>query len=131
MAEKLRPVGPGRVLALTYGLFTLAAGARSVLQIITRPEPALFAYSLSALAACTYAVGALLVLRADQHHSRTPAIVACCAELAGVVVVGTLSVAVPRWFPDETVWSHYGQGYGFVPTVLPLFALWWLTKKGP
>lgn len=131
MAEALRPVGPGRVLALTYAFFTLAAGARSAVQIITRPEPALFAYSLSALAACTYAVGTLLIVRADRHRGKMPAVVACCAELAGLVAVGTLSVAVPHWFPDQTVWSHFGQGYGFVPTVLPLLALWWLSKQRP
>ena len=46
--------------------------------------------------------------------------------LAGVVAVGSLSLAVPNAFPDATVWSRYGSGYGFVPAVLPCLALWWL-----
>jgi hypothetical protein len=31
-------------------------------------------------------------------------------------------------FPDDTVWSFYGRGYGFVPLVLPLVGLWWLHR---
>jgi hypothetical protein len=26
-------------------------------------------------------------------------------------------------FPDQTVWSLYGVGYGFVPLVLPVLGL--------
>ena len=44
----------------------------------------------------------------------------------GVLVVGTMSYLVSDWFPDKTVWSHYGQGYGFLPLVLPFLGLWWL-----
>jgi hypothetical protein len=31
-------------------------------------------------------------------------------ELAGVLIVGTLSLLVPAEFPDATVWSGYGAG---------------------
>ena len=41
-------------------------------------------------------------------------------ELAGVLTVGTLSLVEPDWFPDASVWSDYGIGYGFVPAVLPI-----------
>lgn len=40
--------------------------------------------------------------------------------------VGLLTLADPGAFPDETVWSSFGQGYGFLPLVLPLAALAWL-----
>ena len=46
----------------------------------------------------------------------------------GVLVVGTLSYAVPDAFPDKTVWSHFGSGYGFVPLVLPVLGIWWLNR---
>ena len=39
-------------------------------------------------------------------------------ELAGVLTVGTLSLVKRDWFPDASVWSDYGIGYGFVPAVL-------------
>jgi hypothetical protein len=47
-------------------------------------------------------------------------------ELIGVLVVGTISLAQPDDFPDATVWSGYGEGYGFVPLVLPVLGLLWL-----
>jgi len=31
-------------------------------------------------------------------------------------------------FADQTVWSTYGIGYGFVPLVLPIAGLWWLLR---
>ena len=32
----------------------------------------------------------------------------------------------PVAFPDKTVWSHFGSGYGYVPLVLPVIGLMWL-----
>jgi hypothetical protein len=52
----------------------------------------------------------------------------CSVELAGVLAVGTWSLADPATFPDATVWSSYGSGYGFVPLVLPVFGLLWLRR---
>ena len=49
-------------------------------------------------------------------------------ELVGVLVVGTLSVLDAGDFPDETVWSGFGQGYGYVPLVLPFLGLAWLWR---
>ena len=43
-----------------------------------------------------------------------------------MLAVGTLTLADPAAFPDETVWSHFGQAYGFFPLVLPVAALTWL-----
>jgi integral membrane protein len=42
-----------------------------------------------------------------------------------------LSVVVPDWFPDATVWSDYGIGYGFVPLALPIAGLLWLRAQDP
>ena len=46
--------------------------------------------------------------------------------LVGVLTVGTLTVADGDLFPDETVWSGFGAGYGYVPLVLPVLGLAWL-----
>ncbi|MFS8478762.1 MAG: hypothetical protein FWJ93_07325 [Micromonosporaceae bacterium] len=123
MAEP-RPtgVGPGRVLVGVYAFFALSAGARSAFQIATRFAEAPLAYLLSALAAAIYLVAAVGLARS----SRTVALVCCGIELAGVLVIGTLSLLVPSAFPDETVWSTYGLGYLFVPLVLPVLGLLWL-----
>lgn len=52
-------------------------------------------------------------------------------ELIGVLVVGTLSIVETEWFPDASVWSDYGIGYGFVPAVLPIAGLIWLHREAP
>jgi len=62
--------------------------------------------------------------------ARRVALVTVLVEATGVLVVGTLSYLVSDWFPDKTVWSHYGQGYGFLPLVLPFLGLWWLLHPG-
>jgi hypothetical protein len=30
--------------------------------------------------------------------------------------------------PDETVWSRFGAGYGYLPLALPVAALVWLRR---
>jgi hypothetical protein len=45
-----------------------------------------------------------------------------------VLAVGTWSLADRATFPDATVWSGYGSGYGFVPLVLPVLGLLWLRR---
>ena len=52
--------------------------------------------------------------------------VALTVELVGVLVVGAISYAAPEAFPDKTVWSHFGSGYGYVPLLLPVLGLWWI-----
>ena len=114
--------GPGRVLVLLYGIFALAAGARAAVQLSTRFSDAPLAYLLSAVAAAVYVVATAGLARGGRSGRRT-ALVAITVELVGVLVVGTLSLADPAAFPDETVWSAYGRGYGYVPLVLPVLGL--------
>ena len=40
------------------------------------------------------------------------------------------ALLVPQDYPDATVWSDFGAGYGFVPLVLPFVGLWWLWRQG-
>jgi|SRR5687767_14414855 cytochrome bd-type quinol oxidase subunit 2 len=121
--------GPGRLLIAVYGIFVIAATARSAVQIATRFERAPLAYLLSAVAAVVYIVATVCLVRGSRA-SRRIATVSCLVELVGVVVVGTISLFVPHVFPDATVWSFYGKGYGFVPLVLPILGLWWIRVTG-
>ena len=114
--------GPGRVLVALYGIFALAAGARAAVQLSTRFEEAPLAYLLSAFAAVVYVVATVGLVRGGRSGRRT-ALIAITVELVGVLVVGTLSLADPAAFPDETVWSAYGRGYFFVPLALPVLGL--------
>jgi hypothetical protein len=38
---------------------------------------------------------------------------------------------MPDTFPEATVWSGYGIGYGLVPLVLPVLGLAWLRRTRP
>jgi hypothetical protein len=119
--------GPGRVLILVYGIFALAATSRAAVQIATKFSEARIAYLLSAVAAVIYCAATFALARATDV-SRRVAAVAIAVELVGVVGIGAFSYAAPEDFPDATVWSHFGQGYGFVPLVLPVLGLLWLRR---
>jgi hypothetical protein len=117
--------GPLRALLTAYRLLAVAALARSTAQLATRASHAPVAYGLSAVAAAVYLTAAL-ALASRRPAARRIALVACSIELAGVLGVGTLSLAVPSAFSDESVWSAFGVGYGFLPLLLPPLGLWWL-----
>ena len=122
--------GPGRFLVLVYGIFALAASARAGVQIATKFDEAPVAYVLSAVAALIYLANCVLFGRRSTRAWRQ-ARALCLVELAGVLLVGTASLIVPQEFPDATVWSEYGLGYGLVPLVLPILGLAWLGRTRP
>jgi hypothetical protein len=119
--------GLGRVLILVYAVFALSATGRSTVQLVQKADEAPLAYGLSALAAVLYIVATVCLARPGPRTTPV-AWVACSVELVGVLVVGTLSVVEPSWFPDDTVWSRFGSGYGYVPAVLPFLGLAWLYR---
>ncbi|MHB1066904.1 MAG: hypothetical protein ACYC2Z_05700 [Candidatus Nanopelagicales bacterium] len=119
--------GFGRVLVVVYGLFALAATARSAVQLATRFDEAPVAYLLSAFAAVVYIVATVSLARGDRA-SRRVATVAITIELVGVLGVGVLSLLMPDEFPRASVWSAFGRGYLFIPLGLPLVGLWWLRR---
>ena len=119
----------GRVLVAAYTVLAIGAGARSAVQLATDFSEAPLAYLLSAAAAVVYLVAAIALRRPDRVARRVAA-VSMTVELVGVLAVGTLTLVVPGDFPDQTVWSGYGAGYGLVPLVLPVLGLWWLRGVG-
>ena len=121
------PLRPRTGAVAVYAIFALSATARAAVQIATKFSQAPLAYLLSALAGVVYIVATVALARG----LRRLAWAAVGFELLGVLVVGTLTVLVARDFPDDTVWSVYGRGYGFVPLVLPFVGLWWLWHTRP
>lgn len=119
--------GFGRALVAVYAVFALAASARSIYQLVTKASEAPVAYSLSALAGVVY-VAATYALATDR---RRLAGLTIGFELVGVLGVGLLTILDPELFPEATVWSDFGAGYGFVPLVLPVVGLWWLHRTRP
>ncbi|HET9657894.1 MAG TPA: hypothetical protein VFP72_21250 [Kineosporiaceae bacterium] len=119
--------GPGRALITVYGIFALAATSRAGVQLATRYHQAPLAYLLSAFSGVVYLVATVALARRGPGWHRV-ATVACTVELAGVLLVGMLSLVRPGDFAHPTVWSGFGSGYGFVPLVLPVIGLWWLRR---
>lgn len=117
--------GFGRVVVAVYAVFALSASARSIYQLVTKASDAPLAYGLSALAGVVYVV-ATAALATDRRALATATI---GFELVGVIVVGLLTVVDARLFPDQTVWSGFGSGYGFVPLVLPIVGLAWVSRQ--
>jgi hypothetical protein len=115
------------VLVAVYAIFALSATARAAVQIATKFTQAPLAYLLSALAGVVYIVATIALARGMRPLAWS----AVGFELLGVLTVGTLTLLVTSDFPDDTVWSVYGRGYGFVPLVLPLVGLWWLRHTRP
>jgi hypothetical protein len=121
--------GPGRLLLSLYGVFTVAALSRSIVQIIMQFSEAPLAYVLSLVAGIVYAVITVALWRGGEA-ARKVALVSCSAELLGVLLVGTLTIVDTSAFPDQTVWSDYGMGYLFLPVVVPISGLLWLRRSG-
>lgn len=126
-----RDSGPGRLFTLLYGVFAVGATSRAAVQLVERASYAPVAYGLSAVSALVYVVGFVLLLRWGHPGSRRAMRVLCSIELAGVVVVGTLSLVRQDLFPDATVWSDYGIGYLLLPAILPILVLRWLHRTEP
>jgi hypothetical protein len=115
-----------RILVAAYTILAIAAGARATVQLATKAGEAPVAYALTAAAALVYLVLAI-ALRGGPRLRRLAA-VAATLELVGVLSVGTAElVGIADW-PDETVWSGYGAGYGWAPLLLPVATLIVLTR---
>jgi hypothetical protein len=119
--------GLGRLLIAVYGVFAISATARASFQLATEFDQAPLAYSLSAVSAVIYVFATLALARKGEFWSRM-AFWTISFELVGVVVVGVLSLVIPEYFSHPSVWSDFGQGYGFVPLVLPILGLLWLKR---
>jgi hypothetical protein len=124
MAATSTRTGFGRILVFVYGVFALAATARALVQLATQASDAPVAYALSLFSGIVYIV-ATWALGTDR---RRVALKTIAVELAGVLVIGTLSH--PSDIDRASVWSDYGNGYGYVPLVLPFIGLWWLWRIG-
>ena len=119
--------GVSRVLMFVYGLLAISAGVRAVFQVATKWRDAPLAYTLSTAAALIYGVACVGFGRRSPLAWRVTLGV-CSFELLGVLSVGLLTLIEPAWFPDATVWSEFGVGYGFAPLMLPIAGVYWLSR---
>src|SRR5699024_7872455 len=131
MAEPAgRTKGVGRIIGMVYAILALAASWRSGSQILTKFEHAPVAFILSALSGLIYIVATIALGPPGQRAWHT-AHAAVWFELIEVIVIGTWSLIAPQLFPEPSVWSTFGIGYGFIPLVLPIIGLYWLHRHRP
>ncbi len=122
--------GIGRVLVIVYAIMALAATGRSFVQIVEDFAAAPVAYTLSAVAALVYILATIALVKSNSAAWYVVAWVAISFELAGVLIVGTLSLTHPELFAhDATVWSGFGYGYFWIPLVLPFVGIGWLVTS--
>jgi hypothetical protein len=120
-------MGAGRLLIVFYAVFAVSATARASFQIITKFEQAPLAYSLSLVSALVYIL-ATVSLAKNEKVWKSIALASVIFELAGVLSVGLLSFVAPELFAHPSVWSGFGSGYGYIPLVLPILGLLWISK---
>ena len=112
---------------LVYAILAVAATARGTYQLVAHGGDAPLAYTLSLGAGLVYVVATVALARGSGRW-RVVAWAACSIELTGVLAVGIATLVDEAAFPDETVWSSFGSGYGYVPLVLPVVGLFWLWR---
>jgi hypothetical protein len=124
-----RTTGPGRTLIAFYGVMTLAALVRSVVQMIGDLGAAPLAIVLSFISGLVYLVATIALARPGRTAYLT-AVGTIAFELVGVLVVGALSLALPAVFPFRyTVWWGFGIGYVLLPLALPVLGLLFLRSQ--
>ncbi|GEM81954.1 hypothetical protein [Meiothermus hypogaeus] len=115
----------GQILAVSYPLLALSAGARSIYQLFFKPGVTdYFPPALSAVAAAIYLV-ATVAFVTRKPWAWWVSVGALSFEMTGVLVVGTLSLVMPEVI-GRTVWHDFGIDYGFLPLLQPLLGLVWL-----
>jgi hypothetical protein len=120
-------LGVGRLLIAIYAIFAISATARASYQLIREFDQAPLAYSLSAISALVYLLATYSLSKQEARWQRI-ALYTIWFELAGVITVGALSLALPALFAHPSVWSNFGAGYAFIPLLLPVLGLLWLRK---
>lgn len=129
-AAPARNRGVGMLIITAYGVFAVSSFARALYQLITDFSTAPLAYLLSAFAAAVYIVATVALARTGTVAWMV-ALVAVLVEMFGVLGVGLWTVMDPELFDRATVWSQFGQGYGYLPLLLPFLGLFWLLKHRP
>jgi len=130
--------GWARVLVAVYAILAIAATGRSISQAADRWVEAPIPITLSVVAGVVYVVAALAL----ALGWRRLAWATIGFELAGVLIVGSLSVFAPGVLGIHdladidpfhgrlgTVWSWWGMGYLLIPLLLPILGLVYLARS--
>lgn len=119
--------GASDALAFFYGLWAFSALGRALYQYAFK-QPDSFAPTHISTAVGLLYIAIIVGLRRRSPLAWRLTLPLLLAELAGVLVVGTIDV-VWRPFAYVSVWSQYGAGYFFMPLLLPIAGLVWLLRR--
>ena len=125
MSSMRQERGIGNLVIAVYGVFAISATVRAIYQLVRRYDEAPLAYWLSLFSALVYIVATIALAKNNVSLAKNTLIF----ELLGVLTVGSMSLLVPKIFDRPTVWSYFGVGYGFIPLLLPIFGLWWISGR--
>lgn len=118
----------GVILAVSYPVLALSAGARALYQLflkegITNYLPVI----LSGVAAVCYLLATVgFVVR--KRWAWRLSVSMLIFELVMVLLVGTLSLVFAEAI-GRTVWGRFGADYGYFPLIQPLLGLAWLFHR--
>jgi hypothetical protein len=126
IAKKVQQTGTPDALLFVYGVWAAAALSRAAYQYLFRQPDNFMPTHISLLVGALYVL-IIVGLRRSTPRAYYATLALLAAELAGVLVVGTIDV-VWQPFAYSTVWSGYGAGYLFVPLVLPIAGLVWMLR---
>jgi hypothetical protein len=136
-----RRFGVGAVLITVYAILAVGATSRAGFQLVAyfgANPAARLPIVLSAVSAVIYVLATIALIAPGRAWYRV-AWTTISFELAGVLIIGTLSYVFPAVFvgpasvPDVahgTVWSGFGEGYLYIPVVLPILGMIWLARRG-
>ena len=115
----------GYVLAISYPVLALSTGVRALYQLFFKEDiTSLIAPVLSLVAAIVYLLAAI-----GFAYRRTwtwwLSLGPLAFETLFVLLIGTLSFTHPDLI-GHTVWTHFGQDYGWFPLIQPILGLAWL-----
>lgn len=127
MQKPSKNTGAVKVLIFAYAVLAFAAMGRSSFELATKFSEAPVPYSLSALAAVFYVLATVALIKKGAFWRKLARVV-ISVELLFVLFVGLMTLIDPSLFPEKTVWSSFGVGYGFTPLALPIIGLIWLRK---
>jgi hypothetical protein len=118
----------GVILAISYPVLALSAGARALYQLLLKEDVTNYLPAvLSGVAAVCYLLATVgFVIR--KRWAWRLSVSMLLFELAMVLVVGTLSYFIPDTI-GRTVWGHFGADYGYFPLIQPILGLAWLFHR--
>jgi hypothetical protein len=115
----------GAILAISYPLLALSAGARAGYQVLVRDGGQVhFGPATTGVAALFYLMAAI-GFAVRRRWAWALSVCVLSLEAVFAIAVGTASVLRPEAV-GSSVWRLYGIDYGFFPLIQPALGLIWL-----